>query len=108
MGLKTPRSRIAAEAARLLGRRIALGRREHRWTVAELAERVGVSDNTIRKVERGDPSVALGTAFEAASLVGVRLFSEDAATRAREAEYVDARLAVLPERVRRRAVDDNF
>lgn len=69
---------------------------------------MGVSENTIRKVERGDPSVALGTAFEAASLVGVRLFSEDAATRAREAEYVDARLAVLPKRVRRGAVDDDF
>ena len=110
MGLRfrKPQSRIAAEASRLLGRRIALGRREHRWTVAELAERVGVSENTIRKVERGDPSVAMGTAFEAASLVSVRLFSEDAATRAREAELVDARLAVLPKRIRHRDIDDNF
>ena len=108
MGLRTPRSRIAAEAAQLLGRRVALGRRERRWTIAELAERVGACESTMRKVERGDPSVALGTVFEAASLVGVRLFSEDAATRAREAELVDARLAVLPERVRRRAANDDF
>ncbi len=62
----------------------------------------------MRKVERGDPSVALGTVFEAASLVGVRLFSEDAATRTRESELVDARLAVLPQRVRHRVVDDDF
>ncbi len=96
------------EAARLLGRRVALARRERRWTIAELAERVGSSEVTIRKVERGDPTVALGTAFEAAALVGVALFSEDAEVRAREAELVDARLAVMPERVRRRAIDDDF
>ena len=96
------------EAARLLGRRVALARRERRWTIAELAERVGSSEVTIRKVERGDPTVALGTAFEAAALVGVALFSEDAEVRAREAELVDARLAVIPERVRRRAIDDDF
>ena len=35
----------------------------------------------MRKVERGDPSVALGTAFEAATLVGVPLFHHDAARR---------------------------
>ena len=103
-----PLSRTASEAVRLLGRRIALARRERRWTVAELAERVGSSETTVRKVERGDPSVALGTVFEAAALVGVPLFSDDATTVAREAELVEARLAVLPQRVRRRQVDDQF
>ena len=103
-----PLSRSTVAAARLLGRRIALGRRERRWTVAELAERVGCSQTTIRKVERGDPSVALGTVFEAAALVGVALFSDDSAALAREAELVEARLAVLPQRVRRRHVDDEF
>ena len=108
MSLRSPRSRITEEAVSLLGHRIALARRERRWTLAELAQRVGSSETTIRKVERGDPTVALGTAFEAAALVGVRLFSDDAAVRAREAEVVDARLAVVPQRVRRRAVDDDF
>ena len=103
-----PLSRSTVEAARLLGRRIALARRERRWTVAELAERVGSSETTIRKVERGDPSVALGTVFEAAALVGVPLFSDDPTTLARESERVEARLAVLPRRVRRRHVDDEF
>ena len=53
---------------------MSLARRERRWTLAELAERVGVSVVTIRKVERGDPTVALGTAFEAAVIAGVVLF----------------------------------
>ena len=52
--------------------------------------------------------MALGTVFEAAALVGVPLFSDDATTVAREAELVEARLAVLPQRVRRRQVDDQF
>ncbi|WP_420625152.1 helix-turn-helix transcriptional regulator [Candidatus Poriferisodalis sp.] len=108
MEAKRPRSKVTLEAARLLGRRVALGRRERRWTLGDLAERVGTSEVTMRKVERGDPTVALGTAFEAAALVGVRLFSHDASVRAREAELVDARLAVLPARTRRRAVDDDF
>jgi len=53
--------------------------------------------------------VRLGTAFEAASLVGVPLFSEDASRRALERERLDDRLAVLPQRVREpRRVDDDF
>lgn len=55
-------SPAAREAAALLGAWVRLGRRERRWTVAELAERVGVSVPTIEKVERGDLTVALGTA----------------------------------------------
>ncbi|WP_419842962.1 helix-turn-helix domain-containing protein [Candidatus Poriferisodalis sp.] len=87
---------------------MALGRRERRWTLAELAQRAGVSETTLRKVERGDLSVALGTALQAAALVGVRLFDHSDDTIAREAEVIDARLALLPSRVRRHAVNDHF
>lgn len=89
----------ARDAGRLLGLQIAQGRRRRRYTVAELAERVGVSVVTIRKVERGDPSVAIGTVFEAATIVGVPLFNVDRSELgsliAREAD----RLALLPSRV---------
>ena len=101
-------SPVTLEAARLLGSRVALARRERRWTIAELAERVGASVVTIRKVERGDPTVALGTALEAAALVGVTLFHEDPVRRSLEAEVVQARLAMLPASVRRGVVDDDF
>ena len=101
-------SPVTLEAARLLGSRVALARRERRWTLAELAERVGTSVVTIRKVERGDPTVGLGTALEAAALVGVTLFHEDPARRSLEAEVVQARLAMLPASVRRVVVDDDF
>jgi transcriptional regulator with XRE-family HTH domain len=84
----------------VLGLEVARARRERRWTAEDLAERAGISLVTLRKVERGDPTVALGTAFEVAVLVGVPLFNVDRSelpalvTRGRE------QLALVPSRVR--------
>jgi transcriptional regulator with XRE-family HTH domain len=97
------------EAATLLGARIRLGRRERRWTMEELAERVGIGVVTMRKIERGDPSVRLGLAFEAATLTGVPLFHEEASRLSLERGRVEDRLAVLPRSVRKPTqVDDDF
>lgn len=102
-------SPLAREAAQLLGAGVRLGRRERRWTVAELAARVGVTEATMLKVERGDPGVRLGIAFEAAALTGVPLFDEDPRRRELEAARVGDRLALLPQRTRRpHQVDDDF
>jgi transcriptional regulator with XRE-family HTH domain len=102
-------SPATVEAARLLGARIGLARRERRWTLQELADRVGVTHVTMRKVERGELTVGLGIAFEAAAVLGVPLFHEDRSRRALEAGRVEDRLAVLPQLVRRpREVDDDF
>ncbi len=101
-------SPVSSEALRLLGARVRLGRRQRRWTVEGLAERVGVSPTTIRKVEHGDATVAIGTAFEAAVLVGVALFHDDAARRALEGDALAARLALLPAVVRPLTIDDDF
>lgn len=98
-----------AEAVALLGARIRLGRRERRWTLEELAERVGIGVVTMRKIEQGDPSVRLGAAFEAATLTGVALFDEDPSRLSLEAGRTRDRLAVLPSRVRKPTeVDDAF
>jgi transcriptional regulator with XRE-family HTH domain len=100
---------MTVEAARLLGARVRLARRERRWTLQELAERVGVTHVTMRKVERGDLTVGLGVAFEAAAVLGVPLFHEDRSRRALEAGRVEDRLAVLPALVRKPVdVDDDF
>jgi transcriptional regulator with XRE-family HTH domain len=109
--MKHPRaySPLTLEAAKLLGAGVRLGRRQRRWTVAELAERAGVSEATMLKVEHGDPGVRLGIAFEAAALVGVPLFDADSPRRALEAARLEDRLAVLPQRVRQPLeADDDF
>ena len=103
-------SRYTLEALLLLGQLVREARRERGWTVDELAERVGVSHVTIRKVERGDPTVALGTAFEAAGLLRVPLFHEDPARRRTERARSVDRLAVLPRPARLGSAefDDDF
>jgi len=102
-------STVTEEAGRLLGAQIRLGRRQRRWTLQGLADRVGVTAVTMRKVENGDLTVGLGIAFEAATLVGVPLFHEDSSRRALERARVEDRLAVLPKTVRRPTeVNDDF
>ena len=103
-------SRQTRLAAEVLGQQVAQGRRARGWTAADLAERVGVHPVTVAKIERGAPSVALGTALEAAVLCGVPLFSRDDAALAAEAQHGRALLALLPSRVRAREepVRDDF
>lgn len=109
MNRTRPYSPLTLEAARLLGGHVAAARRENRWTLNELAERVGVTRSTMRKVEHGDLTVGLGVAFEAAALLGVPLFAEDDNRRRIEAARIDDRLALLPQAVRKRnRVDDDF
>lgn len=95
---------MAREAARLLGARVREARRERRWTLKELAQRVGVTSVTMSKVEHGDPSVSLGVAFEAAAVLGIPLFDPDPERRRLEMRDTENRLAVLPQAVRRRRV----
>lgn len=103
-------SPYATEAVELLGERIRAARRERRWSQRELAERAGITPGTLIKIERGDPSVRLGTAFELASLVGVPLFHADRSRLSLDLNRARARGALLPERVRPRAeeVKDEF
>lgn len=93
----------------MLAAAIRSGRLARGWTVAELAERVGVSLGTMRSVERGQPGVAIGTVLEAAVLVGFPLFHNEALVRAQHRALQAQTLALLPSTARRRAeVDDDF
>lgn len=112
MPLNRPRpySPYAVDAARLLGAEIRLARRKRRWSQTELAERVGINPRTVYKIERGDLSVGLGAAFEAAALLGVPLFYADRSRLTADLDRVEARAALLPRpgRVRsdQTAIDD--
>src|SRR3954447_11467427 len=86
------------EAAALLGGQIRVGRLERRWTIRELAERVGGSVVTLRKVALGERSVGLGVSFEPATWTGVPLFYGERSRRTTERGRAPDRLAVLPSR----------
>lgn len=94
------------DVARVLGLEIASARQSRRWSQEELAERAGVSANTLRSVERGSPTVTLGIVSELASLVGIDLFGAGPADLPALVAHSQDRLALLPARVRSRATDE--
>jgi len=51
----------AASALRKLGRELALARRKRRISTTDMASRLFVSRDTLWRLERGDPTVAIGT-----------------------------------------------
>lgn len=102
--------RTTTDAVRVLGLQIAAARREQRRTSTEVAERAGITRVTLAQVERGEPGVAIGIYFEVAMVLAVPLFGADSSELADLAARSERDLALLPRRVRRRAVviDDNF
>jgi transcriptional regulator with XRE-family HTH domain len=105
-----PYSRYSREAAVLLGQLIRLARIGHKLTFEELAERAGISRGLLHRIEKGDPGCAIGSVFEVAAIVGVRLFDADQPTLAKAVTSNEATLALLPKSVRKstRPVKDDF
>lgn len=89
---------------------LRIRRKERNLTLGELADRLGVSTPTVRKILEGSPSVAIGAYFEAARILGVPLFDPDpdrfAVTASRTAELE----SLLPKRIRthQQEIDDRF
>lgn len=67
----------AQDALVVLGQQIRLARRSRGWSVVDTASRVGVSHATFTAIERGAPGTMIGSVFNAASILGVPLFSTD-------------------------------
>lgn len=89
---------------------LRIGRREKALTVAELAVRLGVSIPTTRKLLRGNPAVAIGTYFEAATILGLALFEPDQDRFQTSRDRVRKIESLLPKRVVKPAedFDDDF
>ena len=54
-----------------LGERLRLARLRRRLSAGSFAERVGVSRDTLHRLEKGDPGVALGTYARALRVLGL-------------------------------------
>lgn len=103
-------SPYALEAARLLGLRVTIARRERRWSEQELADRAGINRNSLRKIEQGHMGVGIGLAFEVASLLGLSLFHAEKRRLTADVDLARDRLTLLPRQVKphRRDVKDDF
>lgn len=103
-------SRYTLHALQHLGLIVRAARTEKKMTTTELANRVGISRGLLHRIEKGDPRVELGAAFEAAAVVGISLFQSDLAGLSDRNKAVAEKLALLPKAVRKPApeVADDF
>ena len=103
-------SKTTRQAAGLIGRLIKLARKQRGWPETELANRAGIARSTIQRIEQGDLSVSLGLVFEAANLVGIKLFDAGQDDLRRNLQETDERLMLLPKHThpRKRTIKDDF
>lgn len=103
-------ARYTLEGLALLGKMVRLGRKQRKMTEHDLADRLGIARSTLQRIEKGDPKVEIGLMFEAAVLVGVKLFDSDERGVAALSNQMDDRIAVLPKHVYKtgRTVVDDF
>ncbi len=95
-------SRYAQEAAELLGLMIRNSRIERGYTVADVAERAGISRGLAHRIEKGEMGSSIGAAFEVAAIVGLRLFETGPATLLTRHLLMERdKLTLLPQSVRR-------
>ncbi len=97
-------------ASAYLGGLIRAARKERKLTAQEVADRAGVSRGLLRRIEKGDLKCAIGTVFEVATIVSIKLFDADENALTRHLRQNDDKLALLPKSIRQKpkAVPDDF
>ena len=93
----------AVRALRKLGGDLALARRKRGISTADMATRLFVSRDTLWRMERGDPTVALGTLATAAFIFGLLDRLANLAAPATDALGLSLDEESLPRRIRRSA-----
>ena len=104
-------SRATLQAIRLLGGMIRVRRLESRMTSEDLAARVGISRALLFRIEKGDPACSIGSAFEAAAVLGIPLFDNgEGGSIAAHLAQQEKTLSLLPAAARPvgRSVRDDF
>lgn len=61
----------AKEALKTLGSNIRIARKRRQWTIADLAEKMGVSSPTVMALEKGEPTVSLAVLVSALWTLGL-------------------------------------
>lgn len=62
------------QALQAFGKLLALCRKERQWRQIDIANRIGISRQTIARIEKGDPSISIGLYFAAAWLLDLPIF----------------------------------
>lgn len=91
----------AERALRKLGRDLALARRKRRIATGDMAARLFVSRDTLWRLERGDPTVALGTFVTATFILNLHERVANLAAPASDDLGLTLDEQRLPQRIRR-------
>ncbi|MDB6109610.1 MAG: hypothetical protein JWR69_1360 [Pedosphaera sp.] len=91
----------AARSLHKLGRDLALARRKRGISTSDMAARLFVSRDTLWRLERGDPTVALGTLATAAFILQLHDRLANLATPASDEIGLGLDERRLPQRIRR-------
>jgi len=91
----------AAHALRKLGRELALARRKRGISTDDMAVRLFVSRDTLWRLERGDPKVAIGTLATAAFVLQLHDRLANLAAPGNDALGMSLDDERLPKRIRR-------
>lgn len=95
----------------MLGQLIRIHRIEKKMSVANLAERLGISRDMMQRIEKGDPRCGIGSVFEAAVIVGVTLFEDDPGRLSEMKARYSEKISLLPKSIRRtnnKVIKDDF
>ncbi len=90
----------ASRALRKLGHDLAVARRKRRISTADMASRLFVSRDTLWRLEKGDPSVAIGTLATALFILQLHERFYDLASPASDHLGLDLEENRLPQRIR--------
>lgn len=90
----------AAQCLRKLGHDLSIARRKRGISTADMAERLFVSRDTLWRMEKGDPGVALGTLATAAFVLQLHERLANLAAPASDELALSLDEARLPERIR--------
>jgi transcriptional regulator with XRE-family HTH domain len=97
-------SRQTEHALALFGEHIRYARKLRSMTIAELAERLGISRTTVQNIEKGSAQVTIGSYFEAATLLGIELFQSHTLPLNIQQENIQAKNALLPAHIHKKQI----
>lgn len=106
---------IPRELLTLLGKLFSLARKNQKWRQVDLAKRLGITRQTVARMEKGDPTIAVGVYFSAAWMLDVPILAgmDPSNTKTQDVltKLITYLTEALPQRTstpKEKPVDDNF
>lgn len=96
------------KAARELGMNVRVARKRRRMLQGELAQKAGVGEKTIRRLEKGDDGVSIGYVLSVLWALGLLSTARALANPETDEHGKTLELARLPERVRGSVRNNDF